>query len=80
MSLQDNEDFIELVDIQFAVNNKTDMVIRICEKSHQDIHDVDKADNQSVGDDLNAISYYFYIKHEPDSSGNLNVQMIEDKG
>ena len=68
-----------MIDIQFALNNRTDMVIKIVEKPTQDLHDVDESDDLSVDDDHEMISYYFFIKSELDSSGNLQVQMIEDK-
>ena len=53
-------------------------MIRVREKPHHDIDDNVGIHNHHDNDEKAETSYYFYIKSELDSTGNQQVQMIED--
>ena len=64
--LMGHDDFIEMIDVAYAINNKTDVVIRLKEKPHD--HNADGHHHHHHEDRLETI-YYFYVKHDTDASG-----------
>jgi hypothetical protein len=57
-----------MIDIAYAINNKTDVVIRLREKPQDHNTDGDRDHNHKK--DVLETSYYFYIKHNLDASGH----------
>jgi len=44
-TLQTHEDFIEMIDVKYAINNKADIVIRVKEKKTEQKVDYDHHDH-----------------------------------
>ena len=64
-TLQSNEDFIEMIDVRYALNNKGDLLVRVREKPQSDHLN----GGHFIHDELLETTYYFYIKHELDARG-----------